>query len=123
MPNSGEKANILHLMAQTFERRRHHLEFKELETTKLFQQYPHFLSYQGEVVRSGNKLNLHLIHAISVWLLFLAFQLEQEFGQLFPGKSSLFLRAFSIDFVPKLMKIAKDNPTKYEGCDYFGDGM
>lgn len=41
-----------------------------------------------------------------------------------PSHSRLFVRSFDTDWVPKLMKIARDAPEKYHGCEYFGaDGI
>lgn len=46
----GEKTNILNLMHMTFERRRTKIEFKELTAAFILNQYPHFMSYEGELV-------------------------------------------------------------------------
>lgn len=59
----------------------------------------------------------------SDYLVLFSFQIDHEFALLYGDKSSLFLRSFSIDFVPKLLKIRESNPTKFGECSYFGDGI
>lgn len=50
MPTMGEKNNILALMRETFDRRRSHYEYREQTTCSLIEEFPHFLSFGGEVV-------------------------------------------------------------------------
>ncbi|KAE8747909.1 hypothetical protein FOCC_FOCC005297, partial [Frankliniella occidentalis] len=99
MPTFAEKANIMSLMRETFERRRQELEFKEVSPDFTLDRYPHFLSYGGEVI-------------------------EQEFSLIHPKSSKLFLRTFSLDFVPHILKIARQTPDKFgELIDYFSDEL
>ncbi|KAK3919946.1 putative GTP-binding protein EngB, partial [Frankliniella fusca] len=93
----SDKPNIMDLMRKTFERRRKELEFKDLSPAWTLNQYVHFLSFGGEVI-------------------------EQEFKLMYPKSASLFLRTFSLDYVPQILKLARNEPAKYgELFDYYGD--
>ncbi|KAK3918348.1 Pentatricopeptide repeat-containing protein, chloroplastic [Frankliniella fusca] len=99
MPTFAEKANIMALMRETFERRRHELEHKDVSPDYTLNRYPHFLSFGGEVI-------------------------EQEFSLLHPNSTHLFLRTFSLDFVPQILKLARRTPAKFGGIiDYFSDEL
>ncbi|XP_034230098.1 uncharacterized protein LOC117638947 isoform X2 [Thrips palmi] len=90
MPTIGNKANVLHLMSQTYTRRREKMAKKELNTGRIIEGFPHFLSYHGELI-------------------------EQEFNTLYPSRQGVFFREFMVDMVPKILAIVKDDQ-KFMEC-------
>ncbi|KAK3916457.1 hypothetical protein KUF71_006231 [Frankliniella fusca] len=75
----------------TYERRRIHINVREVETVKTLTEFPHFLHYSGEVI-------------------------EQEFNLMYEQKQTCFVRVFERDMVPKLKRIAELEPKKYASC-------
>ncbi|KAK3921590.1 Efflux pump himE [Frankliniella fusca] len=95
--SSLNKATVLSLMSRTFGRRREYMAVKTLITTsEVVEKFPKFLSYHGDV-------------------------LDQEFDLLFPGKGKNFIRNFTTEFVPRILKIAENEQDKFSNCSSFCD--
>lgn len=126
MATIGEKQNILNLMAKTFERRRNKLTQKEVSASALLDEFPHFVSYHGEVVsvyRQMDALFLLIIKGdMRTNICFFLIQMQQEFTLMHSGKQSFFLRSFTCDFMPRLLKIAANESEKYAKCLKFSNG-